>query len=132
MPQLRKSYLYYSARVRAALDAPAAEAAWASGRALACDAAIALTAQLTDVTAAQGRPIEAASLPPTVVLGRRQHEVAALVAAGQTNAQIAQKLGMSKRTVDTHVGHILHKLGVASRTGIAARLVQRGGTSPAV
>lgn len=111
-------YLYYSARVRAALDAPAADAAWAAGRALSRDAAIALTAQVTNVAVAQGRLTEAAVAPPTVILGRRQREVATLVAAGQTNAQIAQKLGMSKRTVDTHVGHILHKLGVTSRTAV--------------
>ena len=126
-PPQHTDYLHYSARVRKMLDAPVADAAWADGRALTRDAAIALTAQLTD-DAAQGRLAEAAGPSPTVVLGRRQREVATLVAAGQTNAQIAQKLGMSKRTVDTHVGHILHKLGVTSRTAVAACLAAQHST----
>jgi DNA-binding NarL/FixJ family response regulator len=46
--------------------------------------------------------------------------VAALVAEGLTNRQIAQRLVISERTAQNHVQHILTKLGFASRGQIAA------------
>jgi DNA-binding CsgD family transcriptional regulator len=46
-------------------------------------------------------------------------KVAGLVAEGLSNPEIAAKLMLSRRTVSTHVSHILKKLGVASRTDIA-------------
>jgi DNA-binding CsgD family transcriptional regulator/tetratricopeptide (TPR) repeat protein len=52
----------------------------------------------------------------------RQAEVIDLVADGLTNAQIAERLVLSVRTVDHHVAAALQKLGVASRAEVAARL----------
>ena len=54
--------------------------------------------------------------------------VAVLVGEGLSNPDIAAKLVLSKRTVDTHVSHILKKLDVASRTGIALEAARRPGT----
>ncbi|GAA3129616.1 LuxR C-terminal-related transcriptional regulator [Streptomyces rectiviolaceus] len=54
------------------------------------------------------------------VLTRREREVAALVAQGLSNREIAERLVISKRTADAHVEHILAKLGVSSRTEIAS------------
>lgn len=54
----------------------------------------------------------------------REREVAALVARGLTNAQIARALVLSERTVENHVAHVLHKLGLSTRTALA--VVGRG------
>ncbi|MFP3986542.1 LuxR C-terminal-related transcriptional regulator [Streptomyces sp. E11-3] len=51
-------------------------------------------------------------------LTNREREVAALVAERLTNREIAERLVVSKRTVDAHVEHILNKLGLTSRTQI--------------
>lgn len=50
----------------------------------------------------------------------REHEIAELVAAGHTNRDIAARLAIAPRTVESHVEHILSKLGFASRARIAA------------
>jgi len=50
----------------------------------------------------------------------REREVAALVAQGLSNREVAERLVISKRTADAHVEHILAKLGASSRTEIAA------------
>lgn len=50
----------------------------------------------------------------------RQREVASLVAAGLTNRQIAERLVISVQTAETHVKHILTRLGLSSRSQVAA------------
>lgn len=58
-------------------------------------------------------------------LTRREQEVAALVAEGLSNRAIAERLVISRRTVDGHVEHILDKLGVGSRTQVVAWMQAR-------
>ena len=53
-------------------------------------------------------------------LTRRERDVAVLVARGQSNSQIAASLVISVRTVETHVEHIMNKLGCGTRAQIAA------------
>jgi DNA-binding NarL/FixJ family response regulator len=53
-------------------------------------------------------------------LTRREQDVTALVASGQSNGQIAASLVISVRTVETHVQHIMDKLGCSTRAQIAA------------
>ena len=65
----------------------------------------------------------AGARPPT--LTRREKEVAALVAQGYTNGQIAKELFISERTVDHHVEKILKKLNLRSREQVASRLAHQ-------
>ena len=52
-------------------------------------------------------------------LTKQEWTVLALVAKGWRTAKIAQELFISPRTVETHLSHIFHKLGVSSRTEAA-------------
>lgn len=58
--------------------------------------------------------------PGTDPLTRREREISDLVAEGLSNREIAERLVIAKRTVDSHLEHILAKLGFTSRTQIAA------------
>jgi two-component system response regulator NreC len=49
-----------------------------------------------------------------------------LIALGHTNAEIAQKLYLSVRTVETHRSHIQQKLRVSSRAELVSHALQRG------
>lgn len=62
-------------------------------------------------------------------LTRTEVKVADLVGAGQTNPQIAAELFLSRNTVQTHVSHILAKLGAHSRAEIIRQLAERTGAS---
>jgi DNA-binding NarL/FixJ family response regulator len=55
-----------------------------------------------------------------VPLGKREAEVAQLVADGLSNKQIGARLFISEHTVDSHVRSIMNKLGYRSRAQIAA------------
>ncbi|GAA1982584.1 ATP-binding protein [Amycolatopsis minnesotensis] len=57
---------------------------------------------------------------PVNPLTRRENEIAELVATGMTNREIADRLVIARRTAETHVDHILGKLGFTNRTQIAA------------
>ena len=63
-------------------------------------------------------------------LTRREHEVTELIAGGLTNRQIAERLFIAQRTVDTHVGHILAKLGCSSRIQAAVLISGPQPTAP--
>ncbi len=59
------------------------------------------------------------------LLTRREQEVAALVAEGLTNQEIADRLVISTRTAEAHVEHVLRKLDFRSRTQIATWFTTR-------
>jgi DNA-binding CsgD family transcriptional regulator len=61
-------------------------------------------------------------------LSAREREVAELVAAGATNPEIATRLFLSRKTVEHHVSNALAKLGLHSRTELAARVGKASGT----
>jgi len=56
----------------------------------------------------------------------RERDVLTLIATGRSNKRIALELGISEKTVKTHVGHVLAKLGVSDRTQAAVLAVQQG------
>jgi predicted ATPase/DNA-binding CsgD family transcriptional regulator len=60
-------------------------------------------------------------------LTRREREIAALVAEGLGNREIAQRLFLSKRTVDSHIEHIFAKLGFSSRMQLADWVREQAG-----
>ena len=60
------------------------------------------------------------------LLGRREADVARLVAEGLSNKQIGARLFISERTVDSHVRSILNKLGFNSRAQIAGWVASSG------
>ena len=68
----------------------------------------------------RGRPRRALPAAGAGLLGKREADVARLVADGLTNKQIGARLFISERTVDSHVRSILNKLGFNSRAQIAA------------
>ncbi|CCF83194.1 ATP-binding protein [Nitrolancea hollandica] len=110
---------------RAALGDAAFSTGWDAGRSLSLQEA------LQEVLAEDGSP-KASRLgggdpdaePPPGDLTRREFEVAMLVADGLTNREIAEKLTISARTVDTHVTHILRKQEFGCRSQIAAWIAE--------
>jgi DNA-binding CsgD family transcriptional regulator len=90
--------------------------AWAAGRALSFADAVA---------AGLSSQAEPAAAPVANPLTRREQEVAVLIAEGQTNREIGVRLVITEWTVDTHVRHILTKLGLRSRAQVAAWAVER-------
>ena len=59
-------------------------------------------------------------------LTAREREVAALIARGKSNGEIAEALVLGKRTIETHVANIFTKLGIDSRREIAAWAANNG------
>jgi DNA-binding CsgD family transcriptional regulator len=87
---------------------------WAAGRATAPQDAARFALRTGDgETAAPGEDGRS-------VLTRRELEVAALVARGLTNRQVAEQLLVATRTIETHLEHIFSKLGVQTRAELAA------------
>ncbi|MDQ4127662.1 MAG: helix-turn-helix transcriptional regulator, partial [Actinomycetota bacterium] len=112
------------AAARSLMDEGSWEAAWAEGRAMGPEEAIEY-ALSEGVAVPVSEPKDAGG---SGVLAPREREVAALVARGLTNRQIAAELVISERTVHTHVRRILRKLGLASRSQITAWVMGRSPT----
>jgi DNA-binding CsgD family transcriptional regulator len=74
----------------------------------------------------------AIAISPTDLLTLREEQVAALVADGCSNSEIARTLVLSIRTVERHIENIYRKLGIKGRAARAALavLVARAGYEP--
>lgn len=67
---------------------------------------------------------------PEEGLSPRELQVATAVAGGLTNREAAARLFLSEKTIERHLGSVYRKLGLRSRTELAARMA-RGGAAPA-
>ncbi|MBB5154418.1 LuxR C-terminal-related transcriptional regulator [Saccharopolyspora phatthalungensis] len=79
--------------------------------------------ELIRFTLGETPPMASADAP--IRLTPREREVAHLVAQGMSNRQIAEQLVISKRTSDSHIEHILAKLGATSRAQIAVWVAEQ-------
>lgn len=68
--------------------------------------------------------------PSTEALTERERDVLALLVEGLANAEIAARLGLSERTVTTHVSRILRKLRVENRTQAALYAIRHQLVNP--
>jgi RNA polymerase sigma factor (sigma-70 family) len=59
-------------------------------------------------------------------LSGREHEIVRLITEGLSNREIGRRLGLSEKTVKNHVSHILAKLKVTARSGVAVFAVRSG------
>jgi DNA-binding NarL/FixJ family response regulator len=59
-------------------------------------------------------------------LSSREYEIVRLIAEGLSNREIGQRLTLSEKTVKNHVSHILAKLKVNARSGVAVYAVRNG------
>ena len=71
------------------------------------------------------RLMRAVASPQEDPLTPRERQVLELIARGMSNKRIALELGIAEKTVKTHVGHVLAKLGVSDRTQAALHAVRR-------
>jgi predicted ATPase/DNA-binding CsgD family transcriptional regulator len=111
------------ARLRDALGDEAFSRAWDEGTTLSLDDAVRY-AQRGSRRSGRGRPGAGwMSLTPT------ERDVARLVAEGLANKDIATRLYVSPRTVQTHLTHIYGKLGVSSRVQLAQQADRRASDS---
>lgn len=76
--------------------------------------------------AAAARAMQQPAASPASGLTAREEEVLTHIAKGLTNRQIAELLVVSEKTVATHVGHILTKLGLPSRAAATAYAYEHG------
>ena len=122
-PDLRTKNERALAVAKEALGEEAFVAAWAAGGDLPLDQAVEEARSLADDVS------QAAHADPSLAvsgLSPRELEVLGLVAKGMTNAQVAERLFLSPRTVNAHLGSIYHKLGVSSRSAATRFAIERG------
>jgi predicted ATPase/class 3 adenylate cyclase/DNA-binding CsgD family transcriptional regulator len=94
------------------------EAAWAEGSAMSVQQAIAY--------ALRGRGERKRPSSGWESLTPAEHDVVRLVAEGLTNKDVAVRLFVSPRTVQSHLAHVFAKLGVTTRTQLAQEAARRG------
>jgi predicted ATPase/DNA-binding CsgD family transcriptional regulator len=116
------------ATTRARLDEATFTKAWAAGRALTLEHAIAYALEPTALREQAAHPQTPRQTAKQEFGGltAREREVAARIAQGESNREIAEELIISERTVESHVANILSKLGFTARTQIAAWAVEKG------
>jgi non-specific serine/threonine protein kinase len=112
------------APARAAAGPRSTTSAWAAGAAFTTDERIAAARVIAQAGAGTAYPTS------PLDLSAREQDVVVLVAAGLTNRQIAERLVVGNRTVDSHVRSALRKLGFRSRFQLADWAVEHGLAAP--
>jgi predicted ATPase/DNA-binding NarL/FixJ family response regulator len=84
------------------------------------------------IAVATGTAPDDADRSPQVPLTPRERQVAALVASGRTNRQIGRVLGISEKTTEVHLHHVMSKLDARSRAEVAAWAVTHHLSAPAL
>jgi two-component system response regulator NreC len=69
---------------------------------------------------------ESGPTDPYDSLSRREREVLHLAVHGHTNAEIAERLFISRRTVETHRANVMRKLNISNQTDLLRYALQRG------
>jgi len=108
-------------RARFALRPVRAEHAFAAGSEMSLDDAVAEA-----IATEGGSPTGREERDQWSRLSERELEVAALIAQGLTNKQIAERLFIATGTVERHVANILGKLDMSNRAQVAAWVAERG------
>jgi len=72
------------------------------------------------------RPAQEAGAGAAAALTPKERQVLRMLASGRANKEIAHDLGLSPRTVQTHVASIFSKMGVASRTEAVVKALKSG------
>jgi DNA-binding CsgD family transcriptional regulator/tetratricopeptide (TPR) repeat protein len=118
-PVERVPYQRAVVATRTQLGEQAFASAWAEGRTLSPEQVLATRGQgALPVPIQEERPLPPPSVTPPPYpdgLTAREVEVLRVVAQGLTNEQVAERLVISPRTVDTHLTSIYSKIGVTSR-----------------
>ena len=122
-------------------DPAAAAELWAAGSQVPIEDAIPFALAVDLMTPSSLQPLavlatDAAGSTGAVVLTPREHQILALLGQRRTNAEMAEQLFLSRRTVEGHVARLLDKLNVANRRDAVARaarlgLISRDATPPA-
>ncbi|MEZ4860338.1 MAG: LuxR C-terminal-related transcriptional regulator [Caldilineaceae bacterium] len=120
-PPEKLEYAYHLAQVRSKLSDAEFTSAQELGQILSIDQAIEVARHLSLPSATSPRE----SAPAPALLTEREREVAALIAQGKANGEIASELVLSKRTVEKHVANILAKLALTSRAQIIRWALER-------
>jgi predicted ATPase/DNA-binding CsgD family transcriptional regulator len=118
-PIYRADYEQAVAAARTQLGEQSFAAAWAEGRMMTPEQALAVQGKAMMPTPIPARPVSDTPVkPPTAPAGltARELEVLRLLATGLTDAQIAEQLVLSLHTIHAHLRTIYSKLGVASRS----------------
>jgi predicted ATPase/DNA-binding CsgD family transcriptional regulator len=103
-------------------------AAWLQGRGMTPEQALTEQEQAitSSLAAVESAPVSAPRLAHIAGLTTREVEVLRLVARGLTNTDIADKLGLSEKTVAHHLTHIFNKTGSENRTAATAFAIRHG------
>jgi DNA-binding CsgD family transcriptional regulator len=129
-PTDQVAYAPNVAGAREHLSAVAFAAAWTAGRAMSLEEAVACARQIDASDALAPALTDSTTGGAVEPLTPREREVAALLARGLTNRQIAEALVITEGTANLHVKHILGKLGFGSRAQVAVWAAQLGLAQP--